>query len=152
VWLVSNDPENPESKRRFLINTKFNIGDKPTSLAFEIKDGKIVFETEPVNVTSNDIFAIKREAPKRHKCGDWLWDFLDAPKPSSVVYEEGAKKDYTKLMIKQAAKERSVIHYFVWVEKKWYMKRPEAKDENLFTEEHKEIFEQNGFKAGPLEL
>ena len=56
-----------------MINTKFNIGDKPNSLAFEIKDGKVVFETEPVNVTAQDIFVSQsKRIAQREKAIEWL--------------------------------------------------------------------------------
>jgi hypothetical protein len=151
---VSNDPANPESKRRFLINTKFNIGDKPNSLAFEIKDGKVVFEKEPVNITAQDIFEVKREAPQRDEIGEWLLDSLkDGPKPAKVIYKQAKIKNYCEKTLKSAKKAKDITSYYVWNEKTWYWKLPESKDKNsLFTDEHNKILEQNGFKVGPLEI
>jgi putative DNA primase/helicase len=78
VWLVSNDPSNPNSKRRFLINSKFNIGERPSSLAFEIKDGKVVFESEPVNITAQDVLTSQSnvEAPERDRAVEWIKQLL----------------------------------------------------------------------------
>ncbi len=45
AWLVSEDPDQPESKRRLLIPAKQNILINPTGLAFEIIDGKVVYES-----------------------------------------------------------------------------------------------------------
>jgi hypothetical protein len=119
VWLVSNDPENPESKRRFLINTKFNIGDKPSSLAFEIKDGKIVFESEPVNVTANDIFADKggREAVALDGCIELIKETLGKiEKMTSNDLESICKNaGYKKSTYYQARNKAGVI---CWTETK----------------------------------
>jgi putative DNA primase/helicase len=144
VWLVSNDPANPESKRRFLINTKFNIGDKPNSLAFEIKDGKVIFETEPVNVTAQDIFVSNKgpEPTKRLEAAEWLTEILGKVDSmnSSEIFKLGEKEGIKKKTLYRAKKELGIIASSVTdkgIIKSWFWSLPK---------------EENGFKAGPLEL
>jgi hypothetical protein len=167
VWLVSNDPENPESKRRFLINTKFNIGDRPSSLAFEIIDGKVVFENEPVNVTAQDIFTVKREAPQKEKAIKLLEAQLKGfdSRPAKELFEMAEKEGISAKVLKAAKKELGLKSFQKTLDNKsscWYWQLPskenketkdpikQSVDEQL--KKAKEALKANGFHIGPLEL
>ncbi|MGB7582184.1 MAG: hypothetical protein WBL85_07035 [Sedimentisphaerales bacterium] len=57
-----------------MINIKFNIGERPSSLAFEIKDGRVVFEDKEVNITAQDVLTSQSniEAPEKNRAVEWL--------------------------------------------------------------------------------
>ena len=78
VWLVSTDPDDPDSKRRLLTPAKHNILIEPTGLAFEIKNGCVVFDEEPVTVTSNEALQGTTTviAPELDKAVTWLKEIL----------------------------------------------------------------------------
>ena len=135
VWLVSNDPANPTGKRRFLINSKFNIGDKPSSLAFEIKDGKIVFENEPVNITAQDVLTNQSniEAPEKNRAIEWLKGLLADGKPKlSNEINRLAKEQGFKEHTLQRARNEIGVKYFQAFDKDghnawhWILPKPEG--------------------------
>ncbi len=138
VWLVSNDPANPNSKRRFLINSKFNIGDKPSSLAFEIKDGKIVFESEPVSITAQDVLTNQSniEAPERDHAVEWLKQLLagGVSKPSNEIFKLAVEEHINEHTLKKA-REKAGIKCFPEFDEEgnkcWHWKLPKKDGEQL---------------------
>ena len=77
AWLLTNDPDEPGTDRRLLTSCKHNLLVKPTGLAFEIKDGKLVYEDEPINTTSDEALGGSTvEAVERDKAVDWLREVL----------------------------------------------------------------------------
>jgi RecA-family ATPase len=79
VWLLTNDPDEPESDRRLLTPCKHNILVKPTGLAFKIDDGRIVYEDEPLHTTSDEALGGSTvEAVERDKAVSWLRETLTA--------------------------------------------------------------------------
>jgi len=78
VWLVSKIPNSPDDPRRLFIPAKHNILEKPTTLAFEIKDNRIVFEKGPVDIPAEAVLSSKSniEAPERNRAIEWLKKLL----------------------------------------------------------------------------
>lgn len=138
VWLVSNDPEDPESKRRFLINMKFNIGDKPNSLAFEIIEGKFRFENEPAEITSSELFAGKGgiEAPERNRAIEWLKEIFSEgrPIPSKEIFEMAKQEEFNKKTLQRARKEIGIKCYIECDDENnrvWYWRMPDNEQMSL---------------------
>jgi hypothetical protein len=138
VWLVSNDPANPNSKRRFLINSKFNIGDKPSSLAFEIKEGKIIFENEPVNITAQDVLTSQSniEAPERDRAVEWLKQILagGVSKPSNEIFKLAEEQKFKDCTLQRARKELGIKCFPEFDEdgnKSWHWKLPKKDGEQF---------------------
>ncbi len=130
AWLVSTDPDNPESKRRLLIPIKYNVIAEPVGLAFEVIDGKVVFENEPVNTTADEALGGSMVvAPKREMGVQWLKDTLAGKTMASSEVERLAKENgISAWMLKEAKRELGVVNYpLTQPDKKmaWFMKLPE---------------------------
>jgi archaellum biogenesis ATPase FlaH len=136
VWLVSPTPDGPKNPRRLLIAAKHNILKAPTTLAFEIKDGGVVFEEGAVNITADDVLAPRSsiEAPERDRAVDWLKQLLSGGQSMSsneifkLAEEEGFKED----TLKRARKVLSVKCYPDFDEegnKLWFWKLPKKAGE-----------------------
>jgi len=79
VWLLSEDPDdNVGSRRRLLTAAKHNVLVDSSGLAFEIVDGKVVFEDGPVDMTSDEALGggSTVESPKLDKAVEWLKSVL----------------------------------------------------------------------------
>jgi hypothetical protein len=125
VWLISPDPSSlryegqaprqNQGRRRLLIAAKHNILKDPTTLAFEIKDGRIVFERGAVNITADDVLAPRSniEAPERDRAVEWLKELLSAgePKPSAEIFQLAEKEGITVVTLKRAKKELPIVSY-----------------------------------------
>jgi hypothetical protein len=92
-WLVVKDHDNP--MRRLLLPTKNNLAPDPTGLAYQIRDGAVQWEPDPVGVTADEALAGEaKPATERNSDADkasrWLKTFLAAgPKPSEEVASRG---------------------------------------------------------------
>ncbi len=91
AWLISTDPEAPpKCKRRLFTPTKHNILIDPTGLAFEIVSGKVVFEDEPITITSDEALQTSTVvAVEKEKAIEWLQEIL--PIGTSLASTEVAK-------------------------------------------------------------
>jgi hypothetical protein len=126
AWLVSEDPDNPKSKRRLLIPTKQNILTNPTGLAFEINDGKVVYETEPIHTTADE--ALEQgstiEAPALKQAKQWLIEQLTPGKSMSAteIYRQADEQGISKRTLERAKKELHIVSYPLTVEGKmvWF--------------------------------
>jgi hypothetical protein len=103
-WLVTADPNEPESKRRLLTPAKHNVLIEPTSLAFEIVDSKVVFENEPVTITADEAL---------NKAKTWLAEQL--PKGSAVtaaeIFRRADEQGIKKGTLRRAKQELGVVSY-----------------------------------------
>lgn len=131
VWLVSNDPDNPESKRRLLTPVKHNVLVEPAGLAFEIVDGRVVFEDEPVNMTSDQALGQVStvESPLLNKAKQWLVEQLPAGKAvtSTELAKLAQENGITESTLRRAKKELGVASYPLKDGDKrvWFIRMPE---------------------------
>ena len=111
-WLVSVDPNEPDSKRRLLTPAKHNILIEPTGLAFEIIDGKVVFENEPVTISADEALAtgstIKAQALDEAK--KWLSEQLTPGKSitANEIYKMAEEEGISKRTLERAKKELNI--------------------------------------------
>ena len=113
AWLVSKDPSNPDSRRRLLTPAKHNILIDPTGLAFELVDGKVVFENEAVNITSDEALGNTVEAVVRDEAVAWLRDTLTPGKSlASTELDKLAEAEGIKSRtLRRAKQEAGVTSY-----------------------------------------
>lgn len=112
VWLVSTDPNDPDSKRRLLTPVKHNVLIEPTGLAFELDNGRVVFEDEPVNITADEALSTI-EAPERDRAKQWLTELL--PPGTSIAATEIQKQAEAEGIsirtLNRAKRELKVVSY-----------------------------------------
>jgi len=94
AWLISEDPNELDSRRRLLVPAKQNILIDPSGLAFEIVDGKVIYEHDPVHTTADEALSGSTvTAPKREFAIEWLRENLTPGKSiSSNEIKQQAKK------------------------------------------------------------
>jgi putative DNA primase/helicase len=109
VWLVSKIPNSPDDPRRLFIPAKHNILEKPATLAFEIKDNRVVFEKEPVDIPAEAVLSSKSniEAPERDRAIEWLKKLLANGKeiPSKEIAKMAAAEGFTEKTLRNAREE-----------------------------------------------
>jgi len=59
VWAISRDDNDENHRRRFLTPLKTNLSVDPSSLAFSIHNNGIVFESDPIDITSEEALGDK---------------------------------------------------------------------------------------------
>jgi putative DNA primase/helicase len=115
VWLVSADPTSPGSTRRLFIAAKHNILKEPKTLAFEIIDGKVVFDNTPLDITADDIFASKKscEDSELQRAVDWLQELMSGTKSmrAKEVFAQAEDEGFKERTLKTAKKELGVKSY-----------------------------------------
>ena len=52
--------------RRLFLLGKLNVSAESTGLAYRLQDGRVVWESEPVTLTSDEYFAADEAKPERH--------------------------------------------------------------------------------------
>jgi hypothetical protein len=114
-----------------LINVKFNIGERSSSLAFEIKDGRVVFEDKEVNITAQDVLTSQSniEALERDRAVEWLKQLLAGGQsmPSKEIMKLAEENGFKKHTLENARKEFGVKCYPDFDEegnKLWFWKLP----------------------------
>lgn len=126
VWLVTTDPNDPDSKRRLLTPAKHNVLIEPTGLAFEIVDSKVVFENEPVTITADEALGTTGtiEAPALNQAKQWLSEQLTPGKSMSAteVYKQADEQGISKRTLERAKRELRIVSYPLSVEGKkvWF--------------------------------
>ena len=109
VWLVSKIPNSPDDPRRLFIPAKHNILEKPATLAFEIKDNRIVFEKQAVDIPAEAVLSSKNniEAPERNRAIEWLKKLLADGKeiPSKEIAKMAAAESFTEKTLRNAREE-----------------------------------------------
>ena len=138
VWGVSPTADGTKNPRRLLLPIKHNILKNPTTLAFEIKDGQLIFESQPVNITADEILAPKSniEAPERDRAVDWLKQLLagGVPMSSNEILKLAQEEGFTEATIRRAKKESGVKSYIEFDddgEKCWFCRLPKSDNEQL---------------------
>jgi replicative DNA helicase len=128
AWLLTNDPDEPESDRRLLTPCKHNILVKPTGLAFEINDGRLVYETEPISTTSDEALGGSTvEVVKLEQAVEWLREVvtpgnaISSTELSAKAEAQGIKKG----TLQRAKKPAGVISYQLKTDKgiQWFCRR-----------------------------
>lgn len=130
AWLVTADPQNPESKRRLLTPLKHNILISPMGLGFEIIDGKVVFEAEAVTMTSDEALGQGSTvvAAEKERAVVWLREIM--PPGTSLAWteivEQGGKQGITEGTLQRAKTEAGVKSYQVRVgdKRQWLVHIP----------------------------
>jgi hypothetical protein len=114
-WLVTTDPNDPDSKRRLLTPAKHNVLIEPTGLAFEIVDGKVVFENEPVTITADQalstVSTIEPEALNKAKT--WLAEQLSqgSAVTAAEIFRRADEQGIKKGTLRRAKQELGVVSY-----------------------------------------
>ena len=115
VWLLSTDPGDPDSKRRLLTAAKHNLLIEPTGLAFELDGGRVIFEDEPVTLTSDEALGQTStvEAVVKDEAVLWLRDTLTPGKSlASIELDKLAETQGIKSStLRRAKKEAGVTSY-----------------------------------------
>jgi putative DNA primase/helicase len=112
VWLVSKIPNSPDDPRRLFIPAKHNILEKPATLAFEIKDNRVVFEKEPVDIPAEVVLSSKSniEAPERDRAIEWLKKLLADGKemPAKEITKMAAAEGFREHTLRKAREETGI--------------------------------------------
>jgi len=114
-WLVTTDPNELDSKRRLLTPAKYNVLVEPTGMAFEIIDGKVVFENDPVTMTAEEALGTTGtiEAPALNDAKQWLSEQLTPGKSMSAieVYKQAKERRISKRTLERAKSELKIVSY-----------------------------------------
>jgi len=135
VWMVSRDPDYPESKRRLLTPIKHNVLIEPTGLAFEINNGRVIFEDEPLNISADEALGQGSivEAPLLEKAKQWLAEQLPVGKSvATKELSEWAKLEgITESTLRRAKRELKVASFPCQVGGKqvWFVKEGSQQDD-----------------------
>ncbi len=135
AWLVSEDPDNPESRRRLLIPAKQNILIEPSGSAFEIIDGKVIYENEPVHTTADEALGNNQiAAPILEKAVEWLSTVLDGQTIATSEIERMADENNISPSALRRARQALGVLSFPMVQpdgkKQWFIKRRNEVDTN----------------------
>jgi len=113
VWLVSTDPNDPDSRRRLLTPAKHNILIDPTGLAFELNNGRVEFENEPVTMSADEALGSIVESPKLDKTITWLKEILPPGRSLSTieVTRQAKENRITESTLRRAKNKLGVVSY-----------------------------------------
>ena len=135
VWLVSSVPVSADNSRRLFIPVKHNMMEKPAPLAFEIKDNRIVFENQSVNISAEVVLSPKSnfESPQLNRAIDWLKKLLKDGKPvlSKEILKLAEEQCFKDCTLRRARKDLGVRCFPDFDEqgnKFWYWKLPVAEE------------------------
>ena len=137
-WIVMRDPKNP--KRRLMLDAGTNLAQDPPGLAFEIVDGRIVWEESPIDMNANDALDQANDEEKNGKRGesgggkleaarDWLANLFAGNREiaSNEVVNQGKAKGFSRDTIWKAKDElgirakKSHTRNGGWI---WYLDEP----------------------------
>jgi putative DNA primase/helicase len=112
VWSVSPTLDGIKNPRRLLLPVKHNILDNPTTLAFEIKDGQLIFESEPVNISADEVLTPKSniESPERDRAVEWLKQLLAGgiSMSSNEIFKLAEAEGFNERTLARARKELGI--------------------------------------------
>ena len=115
VWPLSADPADPQSGRRLLLPSKNNLIENLTSLAFTLKEGQLIFEDKPVNITADEAISPRSniEAPAKDQAIEFLKETLAGgnPVPSKQIEQLAKEAGISEITLKRAKKELGVKSY-----------------------------------------
>jgi putative DNA primase/helicase len=105
-WGVIKDPDDPEQERRLFVPVKTNLSIKPTSLIFRISDGRLEYESKPVQLDADVLLNARTEDREEQNFADsWLQDFLQSgPQEVKEIRREAVKDGVSKSALYRAAK------------------------------------------------
>ncbi len=111
VWAVVKDAN--DSQRRLLLPAKLNLAQDPDGMAYRIKEGRVVWEADPVRMHADDAFAAEAQAAntrprgkERHEAKEWLSaELANGPVPSSDIIELGGEFGFSRRTLQRAYKE-----------------------------------------------
>lgn len=111
VWTVHRDPG--DADRVLMLCSKMNFAARHTGLALRIVDGKVEWETEPVDISADDLLAMEAAPPPREKEVDrakaFLLDVLaSGPGATNDVMEGGKQEGFSERTLKRAKKDLGV--------------------------------------------
>lgn len=129
VWLVSNDKNEEQTRRRLLTPCKTNLSVEPTGLAFSIKDGRVEFESGTLNMTSDEALSAGKDEEEKtalEAAKDFLRQCLeDGPVPSKQVYKEAAENKHSVSTLRRAMKTLGIMsRKSSGPDSKWIMELP----------------------------
>jgi putative DNA primase/helicase len=139
IWYVAEDGENEE--QRLLSVLKNNISPKPKremGMAFQLKEGKVLFDEVPMLKTPQEILR-DQESVKRKSVRDAAAEFLKevlkkGPRPQSEIKELAKDEHFSWRTVEYAKDELGIEAEKEKIKKgKWFWKLPdkEPKEENL---------------------
>ena len=111
VWAVAKDPNDPQ--RRLFLPGKLNLARDPEGLAYRIEDGRVAWESEPVRMNADEVFAAELKAAggndkrgsERREAMEWLRERLkDGPVPTKEVIAEAKEECITEITLRRAYK------------------------------------------------
>jgi hypothetical protein len=108
-WMITKDEV--DARRRNVTPIKANLTEEPPGLSFEIVDGRIHWDAEPCNLTSDQ--ALNGANIKAHKARDeaaeWLAELLlPGPMNAKRIYELAAEKDFSIKTLDRASREMRI--------------------------------------------
>jgi hypothetical protein len=108
VWGLVPDPR--DKARRLMVPVKMNLAPDATGLAFRIDEqGKLAWETEPVELSADEAMDAERSASKLNRVMDWLREVLAADSQSSeFIMARGKELGFSKSTIYRAAETLTV--------------------------------------------
>ncbi len=108
-WGVITDPDDPD--RRLLVPVKTNLSIKPTALGFRLEDGRIVYDSQPVQIDTDEAFNSRREDREERTISEaWLREALqDGPQDVKEIMKQGKSEGIPSSTVYWAAKRIGVI-------------------------------------------
>jgi hypothetical protein len=108
VWFVHSLPDLEGKKKSILSPAKNNIVENPQTLAFEMKDNRIIFDAQPFNSFSASSFSsiANHESPQLNNAVDWLKKLLSNgnPLPSKKIFSLAKERGFTNWIMQKARK------------------------------------------------
>jgi hypothetical protein len=108
VWAIVKDQNDPQ--RRLFLPAKLNLAQDPDGLAYRIKEGRVVWEADPVRMHADDAFAAEMQAAgakprgtERRDAMGWLRDELaGGRRPSKEIIEYGKECGFSEKTLRRA--------------------------------------------------
>jgi RecA-family ATPase len=130
VWMIALDPQDKD--RVLMLQSKNNLAPRTSALAYRIKEGKLQWEADTIDMTADDLLAAEAndEAPTSEKgrAATFLRDMLaSGPITSKEIEERAAAEGISKRTLDRAksklqVKSRRIIEDDTPV---WYWRLPD---------------------------
>lgn len=113
AWMVTADPV--DRSRRLLLPIKFNIGSEPTGLGFRVKESRIIWEEEPLEMHADD--GLRGSSRSEHNprqqrdlAKQWICQqFRGAPRiPTREIMRRAREDGVSEATLRRAAAELEV--------------------------------------------
>lgn len=131
VWAVSKDEGDENKSRRFFMPLKTNLSIEPTCLAFSIKDSKVVFEDQPVDINPEETLSNDKSEDKSalSQASIWLKEALeDGPIASNDIFRMAKENHISDATVRRAKQKLGVESYREGLskDKKWFWRLPDG--------------------------